>query len=149
MKLRLVDQTTHAITRAEIKNGRLEIDFTDKTAEEVDAICSVPTNFAEIKLLTDSDEVFSDGIRGWTVYGGTLLLNNVKTAIMTKAPNVTEERLTTAEANALAARTATQEQGQEIEQANTNLQMAIAELTMVIATLAAPAVDVEGGEESV
>ena len=68
---------------------------------------------------------------------------------MTKAPNVTEERLTTAEANALAARTATQEQGQEIEQANTNLQMAIAELTMVIATLAAPAVDVEGGEESV
>ncbi len=149
MKLRLVDQTTHAITRAEIKNGRLEIDFTDKTAEEVDAICSVPANFAEIKLLTDSDEVFSDGIRGWTVYGGTLLLNNVKTAIMTKAPNVTEERLTTAEANALAARTATQEQGQEIEQANTNLQMAIAELTMVIATLAAPAVDVEGGEESV
>lgn len=149
MKLRLVDQTTHVITRAEIKNGRLEIDFTDKTAEEVEAICSVPANFAEIELLTDSDEVFSDGIRGWTVYGGTLLLNDVKTAIMTKAPNVTEERLTTAEANALAARTATQEQGQEIEQANTNLQMAIAELTMVIATLAAPAVDVEGGEESV
>lgn len=149
MKLRLVDQTTHAITRAEITNGRLEIDFTDKTAEEVDAICSVPANFVEIELLTDSDEVFSDGIRGWTVYGGTLLLNDVKTAIMTKAPNVTEERLTTAEANALAARTATQEQGQEIDQANTNLQMAIAELTMVIATLAAPAVDVEGGEESV
>lgn len=149
MKLRLVDKTTHAITRAEITNGRLEIDFTDKTAEEVDAICSVPANFAEIKLLTDSDEVFSDGIRGWTVYGGTLLLNNVKTAIMTKAPNVTEERLTTAEANALAARTATQEQGQEIEQANTNLQMAIAELTMVIATLAAPATGTEGGEESV
>lgn len=149
MKLRLVDKTTHAITRAEIINGRLEIDFADKTAEEVESICSVPANFAEIELLTDSDEVFSDGIRGWTVYGGTLLLNDVKTAIMTKAPNVTEERLTTAEANALAARTATQEQGQEIEQANTNLQMAIAELTMVIATLAAPAVDVEGGEESV
>lgn len=149
MKLRLVDQTTHVITRAEIKNGRLEIDFTDKTAEEVEAICSVPANFAEIKLLTDSDEVFSDGIRGWTVYGGTLLLNNVKTAIMTKAPNVTEERLAAAEANALAARTATQEQGQEIDQANTNLQMAIAELTMVIATLATPAAGTEGGETDV
>ena len=70
MKLRLVDQTIHAITRAEIINGRLEIDFADKTAEEVEAICSVPANFAEIELLTDSDEVFSDGIRGWTVYGG-------------------------------------------------------------------------------
>lgn len=38
---------------------------------------------------------------------------------------------------------------QATDQTNTNLQMAIAELTMVIATLAAPAVDVEGGEESV
>lgn len=116
MKIRLIDQSTHAITRAEITNGRLEIDFAGKTTEEVEAICSVSENFAEIELLTDSDEVFSDGIRGWTVYGGTLLLNNVKTAIMTKAPNVTEERLATAEANALAARTEIQEQGKEIEQ---------------------------------
>lgn len=38
---------------------------------------------------------------------------------------------------------------QATTQTNTDLQMAIAELTMVIATLAAPAVDVEGGEESV
>ena len=38
---------------------------------------------------------------------------------------------------------------QATDQANTNLQMAIAELTMVIATLAAPAAGTEGGETDV
>lgn len=116
MKIRLVDKSTHNISRAEITNGRFEIDFVDKTSEEVEEICSVPANFAEIELLTDSGEVFSDGITGWTVYGGTLLLNGVKTAIMTKTPNITEARLTTAEANALDAKTSAQEQAAEIEQ---------------------------------
>lgn len=54
----------------------------------------------------------------------------------------TDTRLTELEGELQAAQQAT-------DQTNTNLQMAIAELTMVIATLAAPAVDVEGGEESV
>ena len=115
MKIRLVDKTTYNISRADITNGRFEIDFVDKTSEEIEQICSVPANFEEIELLTDSDEVFAEDIKGWTVYGGVLLLNGVKTAIMTKAPNVTEERLTTAEANALEAKTAAQEQAAEIE----------------------------------
>lgn len=38
---------------------------------------------------------------------------------------------------------------QATDQANTNLQMAIAELTMVIATLATPAAGTEGGETDV
>ena len=38
---------------------------------------------------------------------------------------------------------------QDADQTNTNLQMAIAELTMVIATLAAPAAGTEGGETDV
>lgn len=116
MKIRLVDKTTHEITRAEIIDGRLEIDFSGKTAEEVEEICSVPANFEEIELLADSGEVFSDGIKGWTVYGGTLLLDGKTTAIMTKAANVTEERLAAAEANALAAKTATEEQAKDIEE---------------------------------
>lgn len=116
MKIRLVDKTTHDITRAEIIDGRLEIDFSGKTAEEVEEICSVPANFEEIELLTDSEDVFSNGIKGWTVYGGTLLLDGKTTAIMTKAANVTEERLTATEANALAAKTATEEQAKDIEE---------------------------------
>lgn len=116
MKIRLVDKSIYKITRAEIIQGRLEIDFLDETAEEVQEICSVPANFAEIDLLTDTGEVFSDGIKDWTVYGGTILRGDVKTAIMTKAVNVTEQRLTTAEADALAAKKATEDQAEDIEQ---------------------------------
>lgn len=54
----------------------------------------------------------------------------------------TDTRLTELEGELQAAQQAT-------DQTNTNLQMAIAELTMVIATLAAPATGTEGGEESV
>lgn len=54
----------------------------------------------------------------------------------------TDTRLTELEGELQAAQQAT-------DQTNTNLQMAIAELTMVIATLAAPAAGTEGGEESV
>ena len=114
MKIRLVDKTVYSVNRVEIVDGRLEVDFAEKSAEEIDEICSVPANWNEIELLTDLGEVFSNGIKGWTVYGGTLLLGQVKTAIFTKAPNVTEERITAAEADALAAKTATAEQAQDI-----------------------------------
>lgn len=114
MKIRLVDKTVHAASRVEIVDGRLEVDFLEKSAEEIDALCSVPANWEEIELLTDAGETFSDGVRGWTVYAGTLLLGGVTTAIFTKAPNVTEERLTAAEADALAAKTETTEQAQAI-----------------------------------
>lgn len=114
MKIRLVDQTIYTVNRVEIVDGRLEVDFAEKSAEEIDEICSVPANWNEIELLTDLGEVFSNGIKGWTAYGGTLLLGQVKTAIFTKAPNVTEERITAAEADALAAKTAAAEQAQDI-----------------------------------
>lgn len=116
MKIRLVDKTVYSVNRVEIVDGRLEVDFAEKSAEEIDEICSVPANWNEIELLTDLGEVFSNGIKGWTVYGGTLLLGQVKTAIFTKAPNVTEERLMAAESDALAAKTATEEQAQDIEE---------------------------------
>lgn len=116
MKIRLVDKSEYKISRAEIISGRMEIDFEDKTAEEVEQICSAPANFAEIELLTDDGEILSDGIKDWTVYGGTILKNSAKTAIMTKSVNVTEQRLTAAEADALAAKKATEDQAEDIEQ---------------------------------
>lgn len=116
MKIRLVDKSEYKISRAEIISGRMEIDFEDKTAEEVEQICSASANFAEIELLTDDGEIFSDGIKDWTVYGGTILKDGVKTAIMTKSVNVTERRLTAAEADALAAKKATEDQAEDIEQ---------------------------------
>lgn len=54
----------------------------------------------------------------------------------------TDTRLTELEGELQAAQQAT-------DQTNTNLQMAIAELTMVIATLATPAAGTEGGETDV
>lgn len=115
MKIRLVDKNTYEITRAEIISGRLELDFSDKSAEEVQEICSVPANLSTIELLTAGDEVY--GIHtNWTKYGGVMLNGNVKTAILTQPVDVTEERVTKAEANALAAKTATEDQAAEIEQ---------------------------------
>lgn len=115
MKIRLVDKTIYTVSRAEIVNSRLEIDFTDKTAEEVQEIFSVPANLKTIELLTDSKEKFGE-LPGWSVYGGVLLNDETKTVILTKAVNVTEQRLTSAESDALAAKTATEAQEKEIEQ---------------------------------
>lgn len=113
MKIRLVDKTIYSVNRAEIVDGRLEIDFVDKTAEEVQEIFQTPANLETIDLLTDADDLFGQ-LAGWSVYGGVTLVGENKTAILTKAPNVTEERLTIAESDALAARTATKEQAQAI-----------------------------------
>lgn len=114
MKIRLVDQTVYTVNRAEIVDGRLEVDFTDKTAEEVQEIFKTPANLDTIDLLTDSDDQFGH-LSGWSVYGGVTLVGNIKTAILTKAPNVTEERITAAEADALAAKVVAEEQAQDIE----------------------------------
>ena len=115
MKLRLVDKTIYDIERAEIINGRLEIDFLDKTAEEVQTIFSTPENLATIELMNDTDNVFSQ-LDGWTKYGGTTLNGDIKTVILTQAANVTEERITSAEADALAAKQAMEQQAEDIEQ---------------------------------
>lgn len=115
MKIKLVDNTIYAASRAEIINGRLEIDFINKTAEEVQEICSIPANLATIDLLTDAEEKFGE-LPDWSVYGGVMLNGETKTAILTKAANVTEQRLTAAEADALEAKTTTQEQAKEIIQ---------------------------------
>ena len=84
MKIRLVDKTIYTVSRAEIVNNRLEIDFTDKTAEEVQEIFSVPANLETIELLTDADEKFGE-LPSWNVYGGVLLNDETKTVILTKS----------------------------------------------------------------
>ena len=99
MKLRLVNNETYPIERAEIVDGRLEIDFKEKTAEEVQVICDDPGNLDQIELLTDADDVFSV-LDGWTKYGGVMLNGEIKTAILSQPANIAEERITSAEATA-------------------------------------------------
>ena len=130
MKIRLVDKTIYTVSRAEIVNNRLEIDFTDKTAEEVQEIFSVPANLETTELLTDADEKFGE-LPSWNVYGGVLLNDETKTVILTKAIDVTEQRLTSAEANALSAKTEAEEakKATDINATQiTDLQLAVVEI---------------------
>lgn len=144
MKIRLVDETVYDVERAEVVDGRLEIDMTEKTAEEMQEIFSVPGNLSVIELMTDEGGVFS-ALPGWTKYGGVMLNGDTKTAILIQPESVTEERLTRAEGDAIEAKTTAQKaeaktdaQGNTVkeikEKSNenatqiTDLQMALCEL---------------------
>lgn len=137
MKLRLVNNETYPIERAEIVDGRLEIDFKEKTAEEVQVICDDPGNLDQIELLTDADDVFSV-LDGWTKYGGVMLNGEIKTAILSQPANITEKRITSAEATAAEAKQEVKDQAatiKAIEEANganeqqiTDLQLALCEI---------------------
>ena len=103
-KIKLIDGSVHEITRAEVTNGRLEIDFQGRTAEELQDIFSIPALLANIELLTETEEKIGD-VPGWIVYGGVMTLGDTKTVILTQTTNITEQRLTAAESNALKAKT--------------------------------------------
>lgn len=126
MKIKLVNGTVYEVSRADIVNGRLEIDFQGQNAEEVQKIFSVPANLQNIELMTDSDATFCGNLLGWTVYAGVLLNGPTKTAILTKEPNVTAERITEAASVALEAKVLAEETAE-------NLNTAITELTMAMA----------------
>ena len=113
MKARLIDKTTYNIERAEIINGRLELDTKENTAEELQTGFSNPANLGTIELLTDDGAVFSK-MEGWTKYGGITLSGEKKTVILTQAASITEERITAAESAALEAKQAAKEQTEEI-----------------------------------
>ena len=125
MKMKLIDGSIYPITRAEVTNGRLEIDFKDNTAEEVQVILSASANLRVVELLTDAGEKFGE-LPGWTVYGGVCLVGDTKTAILTKEPDVTAERITAAEAAALEAKTLAEETAGNLNAAVTELTMAMA-----------------------
>lgn len=127
MKIKLVDGIIYLVSRAEIVNNRLEIDFTDKTAEEVQNIFSAQGNLTEIKLLTDVGEEFGM-LPGFTVYGGTILNKEIKTALLIKESDKTAQRITQAETSALAAMAKANEGAQEI----TATQLALCEVYELI-----------------
>lgn len=102
-KIRLIDGSVLEVTRTEVTNGRLEIDFQEKTAEELQVIFSVPALLMNIELLFEDGEKIGD-VTGWTVYGGVMTFGNTKTVILTKSTDIIEQRLTTAEADALKAK---------------------------------------------
>lgn len=130
MKIKLISGDTYTVSRAEVTNGRLEIDFNDRTAEEIQNIFTSPANLVKIELLTDDGDKFGE-LPGWTVYGGVTLYLDVVTAILTKEINVTQERLINAESLALSASTKAEAAKVLSEDAASNitdLQMVVCEL---------------------
>lgn len=130
MKIRLVSQEVYEVIRAEIIDGRLEIDFKDRTAEEVQNTFSNPAELSSIELLTDNDEKFGE-LPGWTVYGGVTLLGDIVTVILTKEINTTAERITNAEARALSASMAAESAktlSEDTASQVTDVQMAMCEI---------------------
>ncbi|MXP75168.1 hypothetical protein GN277_07155 [Lachnospiraceae bacterium WCA-9-b2] len=130
MKIKLIDGSVYDVVRAEVTNGRLELDFQNKTAEELQDTFSVPALLTNIELLTDTEDKTGD-VPGWTVYGGVMTLGDIKTVILTKSVNVTEQRLADAEANAIAANSVAEvakTMSSETATQVTDLQMAICEL---------------------
>ena len=130
MKIRLLNGEIYDVVRAEVTNGRLELDFQNKTAEELQDTFSVPALLTNIELLTDTEDKTGD-VPGWTVYGGVMTLGDTKTVILTKALNITEQRLADAEANAIAANSMAEvakTMSTETATQVTDLQLAICEL---------------------
>lgn len=123
MKIKLVDGTVYPVNRAEITNGRLEIDFQIQSSETLQEIFTEPGNLANIELLTDAGDKFGD-VPGWTVFGGVMLVGETKTVILTKETDTTQERLVRIESNALAAKSLSEDAANQI----TDLQMALTEI---------------------
>lgn len=130
MKIRLIDGSIYTVTRAEVTSGRTEIDFKNKTAEEIQEIFSESSNLTNIELLTDVGEKYGD-IQGYCAYSGVMLVGDTKTVILAQQTDPLQERITNAEAKALEAATSAQEAKMSSESAAmqiTDLQMAICEL---------------------
>lgn len=132
MKIKLVDNTIYNVTRADVTNGRLEIDFTGtkKTTEEIQEIFTDPSKLVNIELLNDDNEKFGD-LPGWIVYGGIMVMNDTKTVLLTKEPDTTADRLARAEANAISANSnakTAKELSQETAGQVTDLQIALTEI---------------------
>lgn len=130
MKIRLVDGSVYFVARAEVTNGRVEIDFKDKTCEEIQEIFSQPEKLTNIELLTVNEDKFGD-IPGYTAYGGVMLVGETATVILAQQTDPIQERLVNAEAKALEAATVAQKakaETEDIAQQVTDLQMAMCEL---------------------
>ena len=137
MKLKLINEEIYEIERAEIIDGRLEIDIKDKTAEEVQQIFNQSGNLNTIELLTDEGDVFSI-LDGWAKYGGVMLNGEIKTAILTQPAEEIEARVISAEADAAKANQTVKKQEEAIkileeknranEKQITDLQLALCEV---------------------
>lgn len=80
------------IVNAEHKEGKLNIEFSDKTCEELQEIFSEKDNLARLEL-SDENGVLSV-ITGYAVLEQIILQGNTKTVVLNKEEDDTEKRIT-------------------------------------------------------
>lgn len=82
----------YGIVNAKHKEGKLNIEFSDKTCEELQEIFSEKDNLARLELLAEA-EVFSV-ITGYVVLERVILRGDVKTVVLSKEVDNAEKRIT-------------------------------------------------------
>ena len=130
MKIKLIDGSVYAVTRAEVTGGRFEIDFKEGSCEEIQEIFLEPANLTSIELQTADGEKFGE-VPGYTVYSGIMFMGDTRTVILAQGTDKTLERITNAEARALSASAMAENAKALSEDAAsqiTDLQMAMCEL---------------------
>jgi hypothetical protein len=129
-KIKLVDGKVYEIKSIEIVKGNLEIVIADMTAEEVQEIFSDKANLSTITMLTESGEE-SGAQYGFVCYSGLYMSDNEKRVILTKEADKDAERITSAEARAVAALARVEELEAEnivLKEEMTVTQMALCEI---------------------
>ena len=105
---------TYDIADVNYVNGKLNIDFTDKTCEELQAIFSDKGSIATLKVYTDTDDLTSV-IPGYVVLEQITLVDDIKTVILAKETDDTEARITELSASAEATAETAEENTTNIE----------------------------------
>lgn len=83
----------YTITDANHKNGKLNIEFQEKTCEELQEIFSNKNSLARLEVYTDDDALMSV-IPGYVVLESIILWDDTKTVILAKETDDVEQRIT-------------------------------------------------------
>ena len=83
----------YTIVTANHENGKLNIEFQDKTCEELQVIFSDKNSLARLEVYTDDDALMSV-IPGYVVLEEIILRDDTKTVVLTKETDDMEQRIT-------------------------------------------------------
>ena len=84
---------SYAIAAANHKYGKLNIEFQDKTCEELQEIFSDKNSLARLEIYTDDDALMSV-IPGYVVLESIVLQGDTKTVVLAKETDDVEQRIT-------------------------------------------------------
>ncbi len=84
---------SYAIAAANHENGKLNIEFEDKTCEDLQIIFSDKNSLARLEVYTDDDALMSV-IPGYVVLESIVLQGDTKTVILAKETDDVEQRIT-------------------------------------------------------